>query len=251
MLRPIVHSISLIGAALVWSFELVSSTVWEASSAVVVGIGLIVSGAVAVVGVVAGAARWALRFGVGVAVAMLALGVIVPLSGLSIGAMALAGVALAGLAGTGMEGLVRRRPAADGPPASAVVVALVLLVAPIAWALASPGGLTTGMWAGLAITWATAVAWTKAVPGALLAARIITPVAQVLAAATASLPAGVVMIVGAAALARFAWTPGAKLAVHPVVERGTTVPIPPELAPRDVLDAAGIDDRGRRRENRP
>ena len=57
-------------------------------------------------------------------------------------------------------------------------------------------------------------------------------------------------VVGAGAgvaIAMLAWHPSVKTAFHPPREIGTPHPIPPELAPTQVLDAADIDERGRPR----
>ena len=51
---------------------------------------------------------------------------------------------------------------------------------------------------------------------------------------------------GAGAITYLAWTKPARIAVQPLVERGRPVPIPPELTPTEILDAAGLDDRGRK-----
>jgi hypothetical protein len=75
-----------------------------------------------------------------------------------------------------------------------------------------------------------------------------SPIVLAVAAIFEGLPVGAFIAATAAGVAALAWTVDARIAVHPLAEPGTTVPIPPELAPRDVLDAAGIDDRGRRRE---
>jgi hypothetical protein len=44
-----------------------------------------------------------------------------------------------------------------------------------------------------------------------------------------------------------AWGSSVKASYHPPREVGTTFPVPPELAPAEVLDAAEIDDTGKPR----
>jgi hypothetical protein len=44
-----------------------------------------------------------------------------------------------------------------------------------------------------------------------------------------------------------AWHPEVKVAFHPPRETGRVFPIPPELAPKEILDAADLDERGRPR----
>ena len=144
--------------------------------------------------------------------------------------------------------MIRKRPPADGPPARAVLLSLLLLAAPPVWALVATDGL--GAWAliAVALTWLTMVWYAKALPGALIVVRVASPLALTATAALEGLPLGAIIALTAAGLAALAWTVDARVAVHPLAEPGTTVPIPPELAPADVLDAAGLDDRGRRKE---
>ena len=204
--------------------------------------------AVSTVGMVAGAARWALRLALTSAGTMVTLGLVFPLTPWTVAAMALGGAAAAGLAGTSFDGLIRKRPPADGPPARAVLLSLLLLAAPPAWALVARDGLGTSALIAVAVAWLTMAWYAKAAPGALLVVRVVSPLALLMAAVMEGLPVGAIVASTAAGLSALAWTVEARIAVNPLAEPGTTVPIPPELAPRDVLDAAGIDDRGRRRE---
>jgi hypothetical protein len=48
-------------------------------------------------------------------------------------------------------------------------------------------------------------------------------------------------------VAALAWDSSVRTAFHPPREAGSAYPIPPELAPKEILDEAGIDDRGRRK----
>jgi hypothetical protein len=50
----------------------------------------------------------------------------------------------------------------------------------------------------------------------------------------------------AVAVAITAWSRAVKASYHPPREVGTTYRIPPELAPREILDAAQIDEKGRK-----
>lgn len=233
-------------SAVLWSAIASGSDDYETSSAFVLGAGLLVIVAVSIVGMIAGAARWARHLGLGVSGAMLALGLLFPLSGWTIAAMVLAGVSIAGLAGTSFEGMIRQRPPADGPPARAVLLTLVLLVAPPIWAVAVPDGLGLPAGLGVALCWAGMAWYGKAAAGSLLAVRFVIPFALVIVAALGDLRVGALVALTGLAVAALAWTVDARIAVHPLAEPGTTVPIPAELAPRDILDAAGIDDRGRR-----
>lgn len=245
--QPQATAAALLVSAATWAGIASTTDVYPASSSFVLGAGLLLISAVSIVGMVAGAARWALRLALVSAAAMVALGLVFPLTPWTVTAMALAGVAAAGLAGTGFDGLIRQRPPADGPPARSVLLGLLLLASPPLCALLAPDGLGVSALVAVATMWATMVWYVKAAPGALLAVRFVGPLVLAVAAVIEGLPAGVIIGLTSVGLAALAWTVEARIAVHPLAEPGTTVPIPPELAPRDVLDAAGIDDRGRRR----
>ena len=247
--RPQLTAAALFASAALWAGITSATGVHPASTSLVLGAGLLLIAAVSIVGMVAGAARWALRLALGLAASMVLLGLVYPLTAWTVLAMALAGGAGAGLAGTSFDGMIRQRPPADGPPRRAVLLSLLLLVAPPVWALAAPDGLGTAGLVAVATAWTTAAWYMKAAPGSLLAARVACPIVLVTSAALEGLPAGAIIAVTAVGAASLAWTTDARIAVHPLAEPGTTVPIPPELAPRDVLDAAGIDDRGRRKES--
>ena len=203
---------------------------------------------VAIVGMVVGASRWALRLGVATSIGLIACGLLVPLDVVSIAGIALASFALAGLAGTAMRGMIRRRPAADGPPSRALLLGIALLVSPPLWAVVTRDGLGTAALIAVATTWSGMVVYLKATPFALVTARFVLPIALVALAPLSGLPAGAMIVLTAVTAGWLAWTVDARIAVQPIAQPGSTVPIPPELVPRDVLDAAGIDDRGRRRE---
>jgi hypothetical protein len=103
--------------------------------------------------------------------------------------------------------------------------------------------LTAGNW--LVLLW-----YVRRSPGREWVPRALLPL---LALGGLLLPAparwGWMILEGAAAIA--AWNRGARLAVRPLLERGHPVPIPPELAPAEVLEAARIDRKGRRLVDRP
>ncbi len=248
MRRPQATATALLTSAALWAGIASTAEVYPSSSSLVLGAGLLVIVSVAIVGMVAGASPWALRLGIGVSAAMVALGIVFPLTPWTVTAMALSGASAAGLAGTGFDGLIRQRPSAGGPPRSAVLLSLLLLVSPPVWAVAAPDGLgTAALWA-VAAAWFTMAWYVKAAPGALLAVRVVTPIILVAATFVTGLPVGALIALSSVGLVVLAWSVDARIAVHPLAEPGTTVPIPPELAPRDVLDAAGLDDRGRRKE---
>jgi hypothetical protein len=154
---------------------------------------------------------------------------------------------LASLLTPGLLSTIRKLPSASGPPPRAVVPALLLVGAPCLlgftgndaqpWAL-----LTVGVSAPL-----VAFLFSRVLPGGLLAIRVIWPVVAATLAPWLGLAAGVTASVLAIAVVVLTWHPSVKASYHPPREVGTTFPIPPELAPREVLDAAEIDDTGRPR----
>lgn len=247
--QPMVIAAALFASAAVWAGVASSTDDYSTSAAVVLGAGLLLITAVSIVGMVAGASRWALRLAIATAASMVALGVIFTLTPWTVAAMACAGIAAAGLAGTSFDGMVRRRPPADGPPPRSVLLTLLLLVAPPVWALTAPNGIGAPTAVAVGTAWVTMAWYAKAAPGALAAVRVLSPLILVVTGVAEGLPSGAVIVATAVGVLALAWTVDARIAVHPLAEPGTRVPIPPELAPRDVLDAAGIDDRGRRTGN--
>lgn len=249
MRRPLVTAAAMFASAAIWAGIASSTTTYADSSAIVLGAGILVVVSVAIVGMVAGSARWALRMGIAVSSSMIALGVVFPLSMWSGAGMALAGIAVAGLGGTAFDPLIKQRSSADGPPARAVVLPLLLLVAPPIWAVSAPEGLGVATLLAVALSWICAVWYMKALPGALTVVRFALPVGFAIAVPPSGIPLGLLIGLTGVGATALAWSVDARIAVHPLAEPGTTVPIPPELAPRDILDAAGIDDRGRRKED--
>lgn len=239
---------TLLTSAVLWSAVLSTGDSYEASSAFFLAAAILLTATVAVVAIVAGASKWGHRLGLGLAATMIALGAFLPLTVPTVVAMLLAGIALIGLNASGVASLIRRRPAADGPPARAVVLSVALLTSPVLWTVLSPKGLSASAMIAIGVVWTALIIYSRAIPGALLVARYITPISLVtLAVIDRSFTGGLIGLT-AVGLAALAWTVDARVAVHPLAEPGTTVPIPPELAPRDILDAAGLDDRGHRLE---
>ncbi len=246
MLGALFSSFMLLSASIAWAVAIARSPEWASSSAVVFGIGVIAMATVAIVGMVVGASRWALRLGIATSVALIVLGLVVPLDVGAVAGIGLASVALAGLAGTAMRGMIRQRPSADGPPSRAVLLGIVLLVSPPVWAFVTRDGLDATAVAAVVATWSAMIVYLKATSISLVTARFGVPVVLGTLAVFSSVPAGALIALTAVTAASLAWTVDARIAVQPLAQPGSTVPIPPELVPREILDAAGIDDRGRR-----
>lgn len=245
MTRPMFISAAFLASAVLSAVLVADGTVWDVSSGVLFGIGLVLITAVSIVGMVGAAARWAHRMAIATAVVLIGLAITRPLSVATVSALMLGAVGLAGLVGGAMRGLIRQRPAADAPPTDSVILALILLVAPPAWAAASPAGIGRFGWVAAITVWLTMVLYIKTGPFALGTVRLVVPVVLgVCAIAESGIP-GLLIGLTAVVAGWYAWRPDTKLAVHPVATPGKPVPIPPELAPRDILDAAGLDDSGR------
>lgn len=144
-----------------------------------------------------------------------------------------------------LNGFIRQRPAATGPPDRAVLLPLVLLAAAFAVGAAGGGSVAAAVVGFTALV--VAFWFIRALPGALLVVRIGWPLLALVLAVPMGSPPGWVSAVSGLAVAGLAWHQTVRHSLHPLVEKGSRVPIPPELAPREVLDAADIDDRGRPR----
>lgn len=233
--------------SLLWAGQLaLGSGPWPQDASNVTATFMVVLTAVSVIGTTIAGGRWARRLATVLALGWLALAPALEASPLWWTALVVTGAALAAIVGTGLAPIVRRLPAAAGPPGEAVTLPLLLLGAPVMIGLISTAGLGVLGWIGVITASIAAGMYSKAAPGALFAVRFAAPV--VLGGlGLASLPWGVAIALWGGAVARLAWTQSARVAVRPLSGRGTAVPIPPELTPTEILDAAGVDDRGRRR----
>jgi hypothetical protein len=140
---------------------------------------------------------------------------------------------------------IRKLPSAAGPPPKATLVPIVLLAVPFALGITSMGE-THPLAILVALAALVAAFWyARVLPGGLLAVRILWPLLALAAAWPLGIFAGGVVVLAAVATAVLAWSRDVGVAFHPLHEPGTAVPIPPELTPPDVLEAAQLDDRGR------
>jgi hypothetical protein len=142
---------------------------------------------------------------------------------------------------------LRRLPPAGGPPWRAMLIPLLLIGLPFllglaAWNRSSLATGLVGLGAPLAALW-----YSRVLPGGLLAVRVLWPALAVGLAFTQSVGPAIVCLVAGGSVAVLAWHPSVGVAFHPPREIGTVQPIPPELTPSEVLDAAELDDRGRPR----
>jgi hypothetical protein len=235
-------------AAILWVVALlVDPGLLAPWSVLMVGLGLLTMATIAVVGMIVVGGRWARRTGLATVGAGLVIAVIRPTD--PIWFAALAGSIIAGvlLFHPSVTTNIRKLPAATGPPTRAVVVTLMLAATPFAIGLAAWDQeqlvtVVVGLSAPVAALW-----YSRVLPGGLFAVRVAWP-ALALGLAVFQ-PAAVLvasLVIGAAVLV-LAWHREVKVAFYPPRETGRAFPIPPELAPKEVLDAAEIDERGRPR----
>ena len=250
MNASILTTASLLVASLAAAFVMTGPDAYFANGAgAMIAIGHIVLTTVTVVGALVGAARWTVGLGTGLATALGIVAILHPLGIAWAVMVATAAAAVAGLLGTGLRAVVRQRPPADAPPVRAVALALGLLASPILVGVAQPAGVDLGDWllatAGLVV----AVVYSRAGTPAVWAARAGVPLLAAASVLVVSFPGLLVPLLGFSALGVLAWTADARLAAVPLAAPGRSVPIPAELAPGEILDAAGLDERGRRKED--
>lgn len=234
--------------ALVWTVALVvRNAPFAPAPAVLIGVGLLATATVATIGMIVVGGRWAHRLGL----ASLAMTVVLAIMrdvdvAWVLGAAATA-ISLMGLLSTTVTSTIRKLPSASGPPPPAITPPILLLLTP---ALLGFMGNEATSWALLVVGLSApnvAFLYSRVIPGGLLGIRLIWPVLTLaltpllgwLAGATA---AGLAIAVGVTA-----WNSSVKASFHPPREVGTTLRIPTELTPREVLDAAQIDEEGHRR----
>jgi hypothetical protein len=246
MRRATITVAALFLATLLWAGLLALRSPWEAGSGALLGVALVILSAVGVVGVLVAAARWARWLLLGVTAAAALLGITVEIDAIWILAVVLSGYGIAEAAGSGVRYVVRGRPSASGPPREAAAIPLVVLGYAAALAGVQPDGVEWTDWLAAVAVAGTGFVYAKAAPGSVALVRLVFPLFVPLSFWLVGGIEGLLPAAVAAALTGLAWTKNARVAASPLVESGRTVPIPPELAPGEILDAAGIDDRGRR-----
>jgi len=235
-------------AGLAWTGALLADPAsWDDAAVFLVGLGLLTSMTVAITGMLLSGGIWARRTAFGVLAGCLIVAVARPIDPWWVIAVVLTAIAIGSLFSTPVRALTRRLPTASGPPERAVLMTVLLISVPLLLGLASWQGagwaaLVVGLTAPIAGLW-----YSRVLPGGLYVARYGWPAAalglsllQIWPGSGASAALGaLVFLIGR--------DPSVKVAFYPPTQSGSTYAIPPELAPQEVLDAAEIDDRGRRR----
>lgn len=246
MRTPAIISALLIAATGTWTLVLGRGLPARDDSAIIlIALSLWVATVASVTGMLVVRGRWARRLGLAVTGGHALVSLVAPTDAFwGAAAVLSAGTAVA-IAGPWLDGHIRARPAASGPPTRAVLVPLILVSVPLAAGLTGGGGVI-----GLVVGWGALVAaywFIRVLPGALVVVRVVWPAFALATAWPLGWPAGAVVVALSGVVTVIAWHSSIRASVVSLVERGSVVPIPPELAPPEILDAADIDDRGRPR----
>ena len=235
-------------AALAWIVALlIDPGPYDDGSIFLLGFGLLTMATVATVGMSLVGGRWALRTGYAVVAATFLLATVRPVDIAWIVAITSSATALIALTTKPVATSIRKLPAAAGPPERAVLLTLLLLGVPFALGLASwqgstPATLVVAMTAPLIGWW-----YSRVLPGGLYVARYLWPMLAVGLSVFQEPVAAVVSAGLGITIAIVARDPSVKVAFYPPRERGSVFPIPPELAPHEILEAADVDEKGQRR----
>lgn len=235
-------------AAITWAIALmIDTSPLGTTPAMLTAASMLVMSAVAVVGMVVAGARWAWLLGLGSSAVSAVVAAVRPSDVAWMIGIAATTISVFALLSPGVSRTIRKRPSAAGPPPRVVAVPLLALMAPALLGLTGTGATP---WALLVVGLTGPVAafmYSRVLPGGLLAVRVVWPgLALGLSPFLGPLCGGAAVAL-AVAIVVLAWHPLVKTAYHPPLERGTTFPIPPELTPSEVRDAAEIDESGRPR----
>lgn len=235
-------------AALLWVAALLFEPgPFAPGSILMIGVGLLATSSVAVVGMVLTGGRWARRAALVVVGLTALVAAARPIDPIWVVATAGTAVAAASLFSGAVTSGIRKLPAAAGPPERAVLVPVILLLVPfllglVSWDEAPVPTLIVALTAPVAALW-----YTRVLPGGLFSVRALWPGLAIGLAVTQTVAPGAVSLLSGVTVALMSWHPSVKVAFHPPREKGTAVAIPPELAPREILDAADLDEKGRPR----
>jgi hypothetical protein len=246
---PLFVAATIVLASLGWALVLVfGSGALAESAAALLAADLVILGTVIAVGVALSRGRWTRRAAALLLGGEAVLGVLFEVDGWWIGAVLVTVLGIAAVAGPWLGGWLRKLPRADGPPAKAVVLNLGLVSLPALVAVTAPEAVPLGGWLLSGFALVGAWAYSQARLPALWAIRVALPLMGIVSAASLTWPGALALGAGVTVLTALAWSPDVRQAtLSPAAVPADLVPIPPELAPAEVLEAAGLDDRGRPR----
>ena len=233
-------------AGIVWVVALlVDSGEYESSAVFLMAFGLLLMSTVAVVGVVVTGGRWAHRLGLVAVGSTFVLALIRDIDLAWLVGISVSTVATALMFSPTVVSAVRKLPAATGPSSQAVSIPLLLIGSPFLLGVTGYDTLSNNALLAVGIGAPVfAFAYTRVLPGGLWGIRLFWPALAIAVWPLIGLPVGLISAILGVVVAVLAWHPSVKAAFHPPREVGSTFPIPPELAPQEILDAANLDDRG-------
>lgn len=235
-------------SALVWTVAVVvDSEPFETAPALLIGVCMLATATVATVGMIVVRGRWAHRLGLASLAISVVLAIVRDIDALWVAGTVVTAVSVVALLSITLTRTIRQLPSASGPPPRAITPALILLLTP---ALLGFAGNDANPWALLVVGLTApnaAFLYTRVFPGGLIAVRLVWPLTALVLSPWLGWTAGLVSAVLAVAVGWSAWDASVKASYHPPREVGSTFPVPPELTPKEVLDAAEIDEKGRRR----
>lgn len=245
MKTPLLAAATL-ASALIWTVALVvENSPFDPAPALLIGVGMLVTATVATVGMIVAHGRWAHRLGLASVGVGVILALVREIDPMWVAATVATGLSLVALLSPPLTRSIRGLPSASGPPPRAIAPAVVLLLTPVVLGFA---GNDATPWALLVVGLTApnvAFLYSRVLPGGLLAIRLIWPLMTLALAPLLGWIAGIVAALLALTVALTAWDRSVRASYHPPREVGTTFRIPPELAPREVLDAAELDEKGR------
>lgn len=251
MTASILTTAALLVASLAAAFVVTGpDPFWQEGAGSMLAAGHLLLTAVAVVGALVGAARWSVGVAVGLTGIVGVIAVLHPVGSAWVVMVISGAAALTGLAGTGLRAVVRQRPAADAPPPKAAALALGMLTPPLTVSLVQPDGVNSTDWALVALALVVGVVYTRAGSRAVWVTRVGLPLLTLAVPFVVPFPGLLLPFAAFGLLTGLSWTADARLAAVPLANPGKRVPIPAELAPGEILDAAGLDDRGRRKDEK-
>lgn len=214
---------------------------WHPTTAVIISACLVIWATVAAVAILLENSRLGYRLGIFVLVFSAVITVLHHISPLWWVAVAHIAVSAFLFTDPTLGGWVRQRTSVAPVPARAVVLGLALLTIPGLTALSilrlDPGSLSILAPINLILL----LAYVRRPAFALAAVRTV-PMGLAVAGLTLPNPGRWVWISGQLTALALAWTREVRLAIRPLIERGTKVIIPPELAPaeiREMLEGKG------------
>lgn len=245
IVKPTLIAATPMVAVLIWLVAIMlDSGPYHPNSVLLTGLGWLVLTTVATVGLVLVGGRWALRTLIVMLATTLWVGVVIPLSAWTMAGFGASATGLILLLSPHQHRLIRKLPSAGGVPDRSVVVTLAALGLPLALGLilADPNLWVIVMGTSGPIA---ALLYSRTIPGGLAALRFGLISASLALAVVMPVSHAVVAVLVSAAICATAWSPDVAIAFRPLVEKGTSYAIPPELAPKEILDRAGIDEKGR------